>query len=86
MAPGGADRGQPGDAGADDEHPRRRGLAGRGDLAGEHAAERVGRLDHRAVAGDVGHRGQHVHRLRAGDARHGVQRQAGDPLRLQAAR
>ena len=43
--------------------PGRRDLAGRGDLAGEERAELVGRLDDGAVAGDVGHRGEHVERL-----------------------
>ena len=35
----GADRREPGDAGADDQHLARRHLAGGGDLAGEEAAE-----------------------------------------------
>jgi hypothetical protein len=52
-------------AGAGDEHLGRRHLAGGGDLAVEEAAEGVGRLDHRAVAADAGHRGQRVHLLRA---------------------
>ena len=69
----------PGDAGADDEDLRRRDLARRGDLAGEEAAELVGRLDDRAVPGDVGHRAEHVERLRPGDARHGVHGEDGDP-------
>ena len=58
IAPSGPPRRSPParDAGADDEDPRRRHLAGRRDLAGEQPAELVGRLDHRAVAGDVGHR------------------------------
>ena len=55
-AAGRADRGQSGDAGADDEHLGRRHLARRGDLAGEEPAEGVRGLDDRAVAGDVGHR------------------------------
>ena len=78
-AAGGTDGGEAGDAGADDEDLRRRHLAGRGDLAGEEAAELVGRLDDRAVAGDVGHRAEHVERLRARDARHGVHGEDGDP-------
>ena len=73
-----ADRRQARDAGAGDQHLRRRHLAGRGDLPGEEPAEGVRRLDHRPVAGDVGHRGQHVHRLRPGDPRDGVHRQRGD--------
>ena len=69
QAGGGADRGQAGDAGADDEDLGRRHLARGGDLAGEEAAEGVGGLDHGAVAGDVGHRGQRVHLLRAAQMR-----------------
>ena len=77
QAAGRADRGEPGDPGADDEHLGRRDLAGRGDLAGEQRAELVGRLDHRAVAADVGHRREHVERLGARDAGHRVHRERG---------
>ena len=35
-------------------------------------------VDHRLVAGEVGLAGQHVHRLRAGDARHELHREGGD--------
>ena len=75
---GGADGGEAADAGADDVHGGRRDLARGGDLASEQAAEGIGGLDHGAVAGDVGHRGQHVHRLRARQARHGVHRECGE--------
>ena len=44
---------RPGHAGADDEHRRGLGLAGRGDLPGEHAAVGLGRLDDSPVPGDV---------------------------------
>ena len=74
-ARGGADRGEPGDTGARDEHLRGRHLAGGGDLAREEAAELVRRLDDGPIAGDVGHRAQDVHRLRPGDARYGIHRQ-----------
>ena len=83
QAAGRADGGETGDAGADDEHLGRRHLARRGDLAGEEPAELVGRLDDGAVAGDVGHRRQHVQRLRAGDPRHGVHGQHRDRRRGQ---
>ena len=45
------------------------GTAGGGNLAGEEAAELMRRFDDRAVAGDVGHRAQRIHRLGARDAR-----------------
>ena len=77
-ARGRADRGESGDAGARDEHLGRRYLAGGGDLPGEEPAELVGGLDDRAVARDVRHRAQHVHRLGARDARHRVHRERGD--------
>ena len=60
------------------EHLRRRDLARCGDLPGEEPAEHVRGLDHGAVAGDVGHRAEDVHRLGARDARYGVHRQRGD--------
>ncbi len=58
-----ADGSQAGDTGTDHEHLGRGHLARRGHLAGEEPAEAVGGLDHGAVAGDVGHRRQHVQRL-----------------------
>ena len=82
-AAGRPDRREPGHARADHEHPGRRRLARGGDLAGEHPAVRLGRLDHRAVAGDVGHRAQHVERLRAGDARNRVERERRHSPRVQ---
>ena len=63
---------EPGDAGADDEHPGRGDLAGGRHLARDEAAEVLGGLDDRAVAGDVRHRAERVHLLRARDARHAV--------------
>ena len=78
----GADGGQPGDAGADHQHLGRRHLAGGRDLAGEEAAEVVAGLDHGAVAGDVGHRGERVHLLGARDARHHVHGDDGGALRF----
>ncbi len=82
-AAGGADGAQAGDAGADHQHLGGRHLAGRGHLAGEEAAVEARRLDHRPVAGDVGHRGQRVHLLRAGDARHLVDGDRRDLARRQ---
>ena len=52
-------------------------------------AEHGGGIDHGLVAGEVGLARQHVHRLRAGDARHelhGHQRGAGAGQRLEARR
>ena len=46
----------------------------------------MGRLDNRPVAGDVGHRAEHVERLGAADARHGIhrhRRHARDPKPLE---
>ena len=77
-AAGGADRGQAGDARARDEHLRRRYLSGGGDLAGEEPSERVGGLDDCAIAGDVGHRTEHVERLGPRDAGHRIHRQGRD--------
>ena len=36
-------------------------------------------VDHGAIAGEIGLRGQHVHHLRAGDARHQLHGEGGDP-------
>ena len=69
---GGADGRKTRDARAHDEDLRRRHLAGRRDLSGEEAAEIAARLDHRPVAGDIGHGGQGIHLLGARDARHHV--------------
>ena len=74
---------RPGDAGADDEHLRRLHAPGRRHLPGEETPEVLRRLDDRAVAGDVGHRRQRVHPLRARDARDGVHRQHGHLARRQ---
>ncbi len=78
-APRRGDRLQPGDAGAHHQHARRRNGAGRGHHHREGAAEFVGGVEHRLVAGEIGLRGQHVHRLRAGDARHQLHGEGGDP-------
>ena len=75
-----ANGGKPCDARADHQHLGRRHLAGGGDLAGEEAAEIVASLDHRAVAGDVGHRRQRIHLLGARDARHHVHGDDGGAL------
>ena len=78
------DRGQARDARAEDQHLRRLHAPGRGHLPGEEAPEVVGRLDDRAVAGDVRHRRQRVQLLRARDARHGVHREHRHLARRQA--
>ena len=64
------DRLQAGDADAHDEHLGRRHRAGRRHHHRQRAVIFGRRVDHRLVAGEVGLAGQHVHRLRAGDARH----------------
>jgi hypothetical protein len=55
---------------------------GNGTRRGHHhregAAEGFGGFDHRAVAGKIGLRRQHVHHLRAGDARHQFHGERGD--------
>ena len=38
----------------------------------------LGGIDHRAIAGEIGLARQHVHRLRAGDARHQLHGEGGD--------
>ena len=73
-----ADGGQSGHTRADHEHLGRRHLARRGHLPGEEPAEGVRGLDDGAVPGDVGHRRQHVQRLRPGDPRDRVHRQHRD--------
>ena len=76
----GADRGQASHARADDVDDGRRNLAGGGDLASEQATEGIGRLDDRAIAGDIGLGAEYVHGLCAGDARHGVHGHGGHVL------
>ncbi len=83
QAVGRADRGQPGHPGSHHEHRRRWHLPGGSDLTGEQTTEVRGRLDHRAVPPEVGHRGQHIEGLRARDAGHCVHRQGGDAARPQ---
>ncbi len=67
---GGGDRLQAGDAGAHDEYLGRRHRAGRRHHHRQRPAEFFGGIDHRAIAGQIGLAGEHVHRLCAGDARH----------------
>ncbi len=59
-----------GDADAHDEDARGRHRARRRHHHRQRAAEFCGRVDDGLVAGEVRLRGQHVHALRAGDARH----------------
>ena len=70
-------------AGTDDEDAGRRHLARGRDLAGELATEGVRGFDHRTVAGDVGHGGQHIECLRTGDTRNRVEREGRDSGRTQ---
>ena len=67
-----ANRGQPGHPGTNHQHLGRGHFARRGDLPGEEAPEIAARLDHRAIAGDIGHRGQRVHLLGPADPGHHV--------------
>src|SRR6185503_15859446 len=53
-------------------------FSGRGDLSAEEAPEMMRGLDHRAVARDIGHRGQRVELLGAREARHAVHREHGE--------
>ena len=74
------DRLQAGDAGAHDEDLGGRDGAGRRHHHRHGAAIFGGAVDHGAIAGEIGLRGQHVHGLRPGDARHqfhGKRRDAG---------
>ena len=77
-APRGADRSQTRDPDPRDQHLGRRHLARGSHLTGEEPAEHVSSLNHRPVAGDVGHRGQHIQRLGTRDPRHRIHRQRRD--------
>ena len=79
----GGDRLQAGDAHAHDQHARRRDGARRRHHHRHGAAEGGRRIDHRLVAGEIGLAGQHVHRLRAGDARNEFHGEGLDALRRQ---
>ena len=68
------------------QHLGRRHLARRRHLPGEEATVKAGRLDDRAVAGDVRHRAQRVHLLGARDARHLIDGEHGGLARRAAAR
>jgi hypothetical protein len=73
------DRLQTGNAGADHEHFCWRERAGGRHHEREHFRQTIGSEQDGFVTGDRGHRRQHVHALRAGDARdefHGEQRDA----------
>jgi hypothetical protein len=61
---------QAGDADAHDEHARGGHRAGRRHHHRQRALERGSRIHHRLIAGEVRLRRQHVHALRAADARH----------------
>ena len=77
----GAERGESGNPGADDQHLRRRDLAGRRELTGEEAREPIRRFDHGAIARDVRHRRQRVHLLGAADPWHLIHRERRDLAR-----
>ena len=84
--PRGGDRLQAGNADTHHEHFGCRNRACRGHHHRESAAEGLGCLDHGAIAGEIGLAGQHIHHLRAGDARHQFHRKcqnAGLGQRLQ---
>ena len=65
----GGDGLEPGDAGAEDEHLAGAMVPAAVVSIGRNCGERAGAEQHGLVAGDGGLRGEHVHRLRAGDAR-----------------
>ena len=71
----------PATPGAHHQHARRLDRAGRGHHHRKGAAELVGGVDDRLVAGEVRLRGQHIHRLRAGDPRQQLDREGADPGR-----
>ena len=75
------DRLQARDARAEHEHARGSEGSGGGHRHAEHAPERVGGERHEPVAGEQRLRRQHVHRLRARDARQQVERERGDRRR-----
>ena len=60
-----ADGRESGHARADDQHPRRTGLARGRDLSREESAEVVRGFDDGAITGDIRHRRQRIHLLRA---------------------
>ena len=72
------DRLQAGDTGAHDECLGRRNRAGRGHHHRQRPAEFLGGINDGAVAGEIGLAGEHVHPLRAGDARQKLHRESGD--------
>ena len=77
-ASGGGDRLQAGDAGAEDEHLRRRDRARRRSSASGRTCRACSAASEDGlVAGDRALRGERVHRLRAGDARDRVHRERG---------
>ena len=73
----GRDRLQTRDTRAEHEHARRSERSGGGHRHAEHAPERVGRDRHESVARQQRLRRQHVHRLRARDARQQVEGERG---------
>ena len=70
----GSDGGEARDARADDEHARRRHGPRSGDLRTEEPLVVMSGLEHRAVAGEIRHRREHVHLLRARHARDALER------------
>ena len=77
QALGRGDRLQAGHAHAHDQYAGRLDGAGRRHQHGHEALVGIRGHQHRLVAGDIRLRRQHVHRLRARDARHGFQREGG---------
>ncbi len=78
-AAGGGDGLEAGDAGAHHEDLGGGDGAGGGHHHREGAAVELRAFDHGAIAGEVGLRGQHVHRLGPGDARNEFHRHSDDP-------
>ena len=78
----GTNRGQPRHTGPNHQHLGRGDLARGGHLAGEKPPERVGGFENRTITGDIGHRAERIHLLRARNARDHVH---GDDMRAAAA-
>ena len=83
--PRGGDRLQAGDAGAHHQHAGGGDRAGRGHHHRKELAEAARGHQHRLVAGGRRLRRKGVHRLGARDARHQLQAEGGDALRLASA-
>jgi len=76
---GSGDRLETGNTGAEHQHLRRLDRAGGGHEQWEEGRQSIGAHQSRAIPSDQSLGGERVHRLRAGDARQGVEGQSGCP-------